>query len=297
MPLWKQLLLATYYYGSWPMRVRQDRTRRRERMSPVISLFYHRIADDFAGAWTFPSLLFERQINWLRRRFDLISMEEAQRRLRQGHDGRPGVVITFDDGYFDNCQTALPLLYQWKIPCTYFVSTRHIVDGVPFAHDVSRKCPLRPNTIDQLRAMSQAGVEIGCHTRTHADLGRITDHTRLVDEVITAGEELQTILEKPVRYFAFPFGQRQNLNAEAFHLAYESGYEAVCSAYGGINFPGDDAFHIQRIPADPVMIRLKNWCTVDPRKLDITRYEYEKGRVVTDGPTASPADRVLGASS
>ena len=49
------------------------------------------------------------------------------------------------------------------------------------------------------------------------------------------------------------------------------GYAGVCSAYGGFNFPGDDPFHLQRIHADDDLIRLKNWVTVDPRKLQETR--------------------------
>ncbi len=65
--------------------------------------------------------------------------------------------------------------------------------------------------------------------------------------MVAAGEELQAALGRPVRYFAFPFGLHANLNAAAFALARGAGYEAVCSGYGGFNFPGDDAFHLQRI--------------------------------------------------
>ncbi len=60
----------------------------------------------------------------------------------------------------------------------------------------------------------------------------------------------------------------------AFAAARDAGYECVCSAYGGYNFPGDDPFHLQRIPADTVMLRMKNWLTVDPCKLSIPRYDY-----------------------
>ena len=72
-----------------------------------------------------------------------------------------------------------------------------------------------------------------------------------------------------MRYFAFPYGQHENLSADAFRVAVDAGYDGVCSAYGGYNFPGDDPFHIRRIHADPELIRLKNWLTVDPRKLEM----------------------------
>ena len=68
---------------------------------------------------------------------------------------------------------------------------------------------------------------------------------------------------KPIRYFAFPYGLHANLNAEAFRLARRAGYQGACSAYGGYNWPGDDHFHLQRIHADPEMLRLKNWLTSD----------------------------------
>ena len=116
--------------------------------------------------------------------------------------------------------------------------------------------------------MAAAGIEIGAHTYTHPNLGKMNDRRALEYEVITAGEDLQRLIGRPVRYFAFPFGQHADLNREAFELARQAGYEAVCSAYGGYNFPGGDPFHLQRIPADEVMIRLKNWTTIDPRKLD-----------------------------
>ena len=133
-----------------------------------------------------------------------------------------------------------------------------------------------PNTIDELKQLAAAGIEIGAeHTRNHADLGRINDPARLEDEIVTAGEELQVALGRPVRYFAFPFGLHANLNRRAFQIAYEAGYEAVCSAYGAYNFPGDDAFHLQRFHGDPEMPRFKNWLSVDPRKLHVPRFEYE----------------------
>ena len=48
----------------------------------------------------------------------------------------------------------------------------------------------------------------------------------------------------------------------------------VCSAYGGYNYPGDDPFHVHRIPAVCEMLRLKNWLTADPRKIHTRRFEY-----------------------
>jgi peptidoglycan/xylan/chitin deacetylase (PgdA/CDA1 family) len=275
MPRWKELLLNLYYYGGYPLRNLRNSQLRTKGQAPVMVLFYHRIADDEPNAWTASNAAFERQIRWLKRHFDMVSLAEAQHRIRNGYNSRPTITVTFDDGYADNCQRALPFLIEQKVPCTYFVASRHILEGRPFAHDVKRGRPLAPNTPEQIRELAAAGIDIGAHTRTHADLGQVKNIDTLYDEMIGSQRDLQEITGQPVRYFAFPFGQHKNLTPDAFELA-RTAFDGVCSAYGGYNFPGGDPFHFQRIHVDEDLIRLKNWVTLDPRKLRITpRYEYQ----------------------
>jgi peptidoglycan/xylan/chitin deacetylase (PgdA/CDA1 family) len=270
------LLLNLYYYGSQPLRRWRNACRSLAGRAPVIVLFYHRIAEDRANAWTTSPRVFARHIRWLKKHFDMVSLAEAQQRIKGPRNERPAVSITFDDGYADNCRFALPLLLGQRIPVTYFVSTAHVLEGLPFLHDLKRGKTLAPNTPQEIRTLAEHGVEIGAHTRTHANLGRIRDSERLWYELAGGKEDLERLTGKPVRYFAFPFGQHSSLNRDAFRLARDCGYEAVCSAYGGYNFPGDDSFHLQRIHADNDMIRLKNWMTVDPRKVkQLRRFAYE----------------------
>lgn len=274
---WLRPLLLHVYYGlQAPARRRAAAQRAAAGRAPILVLCYHRVADDRATPWTQSNRSFACQIDWLRRHFDMISLAEAQRRLRSGWNDRAAVSITFDDGYASNCDAALPLLIQEGIPCTYFVSTNHVLRGQMFPHDLDLGRRLAPNSIADLEALAREGIEIGVHTRTHADLGAVTDPQQLYDEVILARDELQQAIGRRMRYFAFPFGNYGNLNTAAFAVARQHGYEALCSAYGGFNFPGDDAFHLQRITADGSTIRLKNWVTLDPRKMQaVQRFEYE----------------------
>jgi peptidoglycan/xylan/chitin deacetylase (PgdA/CDA1 family) len=137
----------------------------------------------------------------------------------------------------------------------------------PFPHDVEAGYSLPPNTLQQLRDLAEAGVEIGAHARNHLHLGGGLPGNTLVDEIVGAKHDLESVLHREIRYFAFPFGQRADLSTEAFQIAYSAGFQGVCSAYGDYNFPGDDWFHLRRIHADPELIRMKNWLTIDPRKL------------------------------
>jgi peptidoglycan/xylan/chitin deacetylase (PgdA/CDA1 family) len=277
MSPWKSLLLNLHYHASYPWRIRRNARWQAQGRAPIIALFAHRVADDRANFWTESTDMFRRQIRWLQQHFDVVSLEEAQRRIQCGYNDRACVTLTFDDGYADNCREALPFLLSQRIPFTYFVSTHFMLTGEPFPHDVALGRPLAPNTPQQIRELAQAGVEIGGHTRSHLDLGPVTDAGRLHDELFVARGELEQLTGTRVRYFAFPFGQHRNLSQVAFEAAHAAGYEAVCSAYGGFNFPGDDSFHIQRIHLDENMTRMKNWVTGDPRKLlSHERFQYDR---------------------
>ena len=280
----KRWLLGLYCGGTLPYRLLAAARRSAAGAVPIMVLFYHRVADSQPNPWTMTNRQFARQIRWLHRRFDLVSLAEAQRRICSGRCHRPTVSVTFDDGYADNCTGALPLLIDLGIPCTYFVSTHQVLDGVPFPHDVAAAQPLPVNTAAQLRWMVAHGIEVGAHTQSHADIGAIADPVRLAGELVTCKHQLEAAVNRPVRYFAFPYGQPENMTDEAFHLAREAGYQGICSAYGGYNFPGDDAFHLRRIHADPEMVRFRNWLAVDPRKVWISsRKRLRPGAIA--GPT------------
>jgi peptidoglycan/xylan/chitin deacetylase (PgdA/CDA1 family) len=263
----KELGLTAYYAASLPSRRLAAIQRAAKHREPVRVSFYHRIADEWPNAWTMPCKSFARQVDWLRARFDIVSLAEAQTRIRSGHNDRPTAAITFDDGYADNGHFAIPLLLKLGVPFTYFVSTDHVLRGKSFPHDVAAGRPLPVNTLAQLRQLAAAGVEIGAHTRRHADLGQSQSKQETFDEVVGSKHDLESALGKRIRYFAFPYGLHRNLSADAFRVAFEAGFDGVCSAYGGYNFPGDDAFHLRRFHADEQFIRFVNWMTVDPRKL------------------------------
>ena len=264
MEAWRRCLSKLYRQSSNPYRRWRNRRMAAAGRAQISVLVFHRIADDRANNWTTPTRTFIEAVRWLKPRFDLISLGEAQCRIRAGANHRPAVSITFDDGYAENCRTALPLLIEAKVPCTYFVCTQPVLKGTPFEHDRANGQYLQPNSVAQLREMTQAGIEIGADSRTHADFGQIADRATLHDELVTARDELADALGQPIRYFAFPFGGRNNLTADAFQLARTTGYDGVVSAYGGYNFPGDDPFHLQRRAAEGSLERLKNWVTFDP---------------------------------
>ena len=94
----RRLCLNAYLYGTKPYRYWANARLARTGQLPVCVLFYHRVADDQPNAWTISCRDFQRQIRWLKKNCELISLEEVQRRVRTGVNRRPAVGITFDDG-------------------------------------------------------------------------------------------------------------------------------------------------------------------------------------------------------
>ncbi len=294
MTPWKELALNAYYLATLPTRRRAARDRTARQAEPVRVLFYHRVADEYPNAWTMPTQMFASQIRWLKDHFDIVTLEESQARIAAGRNRLPTACITFDDGYADNMRFAVPLLLDQNVPFTYFVSTDFIRNNHAFPHDQAVGLPLVPNTPEQIRQMAAAGVEIGGHTRSHADLGGNLTPAELANEIVGCKGDLEEIVEREVRYFAFPYGLSRNISPAAFRMAHEAGYHGVCSAYGGYNFPGDDEFHLRRFHADEQFIRFKNWMTIDPRKLrmqeDFNPGDYRDTLIVashTDAETQS----------
>lgn len=267
-------LIAAYNWTVGPIRTVNVRALKNNGQLPVAILFYHRVADTCLNGWTISRQGFTRHLDWLQANFDLVSLEESRKRIASGFNDRPTVAITFDDGYAENSEFALPLLLERRIPFSYFITLRNVVEQRPFEHDCKSHQPLPVDSLDTIRALSAIGVDIGCHTLTHPDCGKLSE-PQLRREIIDAGKELEDLLGCPVPHFAFPFGQSRNMTARGFALCREFGYRAVCSSYGGMNAIGQDSFHLQRIHGDPSLARIRNWLSYSHRQLNVSRFRYE----------------------
>ncbi|TWT84968.1 Polysaccharide deacetylase [Planctomycetes bacterium CA13] len=235
--------------------------------APMFVPFYHRVADTHPNDWTISRTEFERHVDYCQSRFDMIGLDELQRRVDRKDSPCPSVTFSFDDGYAENGEFAIPLLIERGIPCVYFVAIEHIRSQTPFSHDVDAGVPLPVNTLAQIRDMADRGIEIGLHTRNHVDFSKVTDLQTVHHEITNATEELQNMIGQRVRYFAFPYGLPKHLTRVAIDAVDEAGMDGFCSAFGAYNTVGRDSFHIRRFHGDPCFARFQNWLSFDPSKL------------------------------
>ena len=94
-------------------------------------LIYHRVQarPDPLFPGEVDRALFERQLRLLKRFYTVLPLPAALQRLQDGSLPPRAACITFDDGYADNAEHALPLLQQHGLHATFFIATGYLNGG------------------------------------------------------------------------------------------------------------------------------------------------------------------------
>lgn len=240
-----RLRLLAQYVVLLPHLLSVKRRLVRERRAPILILFYHLVADCPLNHMSVRLPNFVRQMEFLRRCFAVLSLDQAVERLRSGANDEIAASITFDDGYRDN-RWAIEYLRYFDIPATFFVSIGHVRDGSAFEHDRKRGyLDARPMSETEVRHLCNQGFTVGSHGVHHEDFGALNPAT--ADQVLQESRQKIAVTcgAEPV-HFAFPKGQRgTNINADSLALALKH-YPYIFSAYGGYCFPQTGRRHFLR---------------------------------------------------
>ncbi|WP_114239478.1 polysaccharide deacetylase family protein [Dyella sp. C9] len=196
-------------------------------------LMYHNIARVPPGVEVYRSLYvspaaFARQMSLLRTLgYRGVSMSDAMPYLRGEQQGKVAV-ITLDDGYVDNLDSAVSTLHRHGFTATcYVVSGRMGQYNMWDADKLGVRKPLM--TAEQLRSWHGAGMEVGAHTRTHVRLSQCDDAQQR-DEIAGCKAELEDRLGIPVTQFCYPYGDYDD---RAVGVAREAGYAAATTTHRG----------------------------------------------------------------
>lgn len=166
------------------------------------------------------------------------------------HAAGDAVAITFDDGFTNFAESALPVLEEHGFPSTLFVVTRKAgLSNDWEAPSASLRIPSLPLLDwDGVRSVAARGVEIGAHTRTHPDLTGI-GAARLADEVAGSAEDIARETGQAPRAFAFPYGGRDSVAAEkvaeTFAISCTTEFRLIGRELSGRLLPRIDAFYFR----------------------------------------------------
>lgn len=94
-------------------------------------LIYHRVLarPDPLFPGEVDRVLFQRQLRLLKRFYTPLPLHLALQRLQDGSLPPRAACITFDDGYADNAEHALPLLQHYGLHATFFIATGYLNGG------------------------------------------------------------------------------------------------------------------------------------------------------------------------
>ncbi len=183
------------------------------RFSSVPVIMYHDVVAGRKDVW------FDVTVAELRQHFDLIrtqgatpiTLDQLYDHLTQGSPlpSKP-ILLTFDDAYLGLYENAYPLLQEYNFHAAYFVQTGFV--GVPTSKDHF--------TWEQMLEMQASGlVEFAPHTVNHPTDLRQMDDARLKRELEVSKQVLEERLGRPMHYFAYPTGFRDQRVMEAMKVA------------------------------------------------------------------------------
>jgi len=203
---------------------------------PIPVLAYHKIDEPTAdiklrGAFTSPKN-FAKQMRFLKKRGFMFytASELIEHYLENGAFPPKAITLTFDDGWKDNYKNAFPIIKELGIKATIFlvpscigqVSEKVVADGESEREHLA---------LEDILEMSKYGIEFGSHTLNHKLLHLISP-PEIEFEVEESKKEIEHLLQKPCRVFAYPAGFFTETAQEAVKRA---GYIAAFSTVYGEN--------------------------------------------------------------
>ncbi|MGZ4256565.1 MAG: polysaccharide deacetylase family protein [Gaiellaceae bacterium] len=211
--------------------------RRRDGLGPGLRvLFYHRVSDDRDELAVSPRR-FRQQMAYLADEgyravglLEALESEGAERLL----------ALTFDDGFRDVAENALPALADHGFRATVFVSTA-VVDGTASFSWYAEQPPVLG--WDEIERLDREGTLLfEAHSLTHPNLVALDDDTCRA-EIAGSKQVLEEHLGRPVLAFCYPagaYGERER------RLVAEAGFTVATSVEPGLNLPGVDPLELRR---------------------------------------------------
>ena len=163
---------------------------------------------------------FIRQLNYLSNKYCFVSIKS----LKPNSSKKKRISITFDDGLSSILKNALPELIKRNIPTTIFIPAAKI-GSYPKWEQKRQEIYYDDRILNrnEIKQLSEQGIEIGSHTLHHTDLKNVTAE-KAREEFQLSKSILEEITEKDVESFSFPYGSYHD---ELINLAFDCEYSFI----------------------------------------------------------------------
>ena len=196
--MFRPRLAPWLYRRSWFSRGWRQLDRMLPLPSRTVVLLYHRVSPD-PGRDPFhlsvPPRVFASQMEVLRRQFVAVSLSELRFQLKEGRfEQRRQVLVTFDDGYADNYDHALPELRKHRLPAALFLATGYMDRERHFWWDRLADCLFSARTHLDCPWPVNRRLELRDSKERHRELRAVRDQLKPLEE--TAREECLSALAR-----------------------------------------------------------------------------------------------------
>ncbi|WP_244208992.1 polysaccharide deacetylase family protein [Paenibacillus ferrarius] len=197
---------------------------------PVLN--YHSIGVESGNTYVLPPDEFARQMAYLAaQHYTPLTLGDFVRIIEKKQPSPPKpVLLTFDDGYANNAEVALPILQRYGFPATLFLSTGAVG---------------QPGYLSwpQVQELSAAGWDIAPHGITHPHLPKVSREQQR-EELAESRQVIEHELGKRVDVFAYPYGE---YNADTLKLLSELGYRYAFTIQEGWASSNQSPYKLRRL--------------------------------------------------
>jgi len=203
--------------GGWKLmsRKREDVIKDNE-MTEILT--YHNISDMAMDRWATSPSFFKSEMEWLAKwGYRGISLKKFYENIEQ----EKTVVLTFDDGYKDFIDVAMPILDELNFSATVFIVFELIGNISQWRTEDLRPPLLSWNDIYKI---IHKGCEIGSHGLYHRDFFQLSEE-ELEHEIAGSKKLIEEELEMPIISFSYPWDR---CNEQILDIVKRAGYKYAC---------------------------------------------------------------------
>lgn len=202
----------------------------------VPTFVYHRFDDSRFPSTNISNEHFEAHLKYLSNNgYRALTFAEAQTYLQSQVKAEKVVCLTVDDGFKSFLENGLPLLQKYDMKATVFVNTETVGSSDYMSWD-------------ELKALTDAGIEIGNHSHSHAYYLNDTSATRNASFAADL-QKSQSLFEQNLGFepvsFAYPYGE---FDEQMEQVVIETGFESAAIQSSGVMYTGMNRFQSPRFP-------------------------------------------------
>ncbi len=209
---------------------------------------------------------YENILRWLSKEWDFISPVEFSEILEKKEVTGKKLLLTFDDGFISDYYFSKEILNPMGIKALHFIITDYLnISNNKSSYDFlinnlypkwkgvsipSHKNELVNMRLEHIKFLIDSGHEIGFHAKSHQRLSSISSEKNLVVEIIDGANQLESIIDKEIKHFAYSFGDLESFSKDAFKIA-QTRFKYIYTGMRGTNASVLDRFSIRRDTIGP----------------------------------------------